>query len=66
MFWNKKEKIDSEEFLELKHSIEYLRLELESQKLELALYVKKLKLTKGIKQEKEESEKDLNEIIVPI
>ena len=61
MFWNKKEKIDSDEYLELKQLLHSLRIEFESLKLDVVLYANKLKASRGIKDLKD-SLKDENNI----
>lgn len=66
--WFKKREIilKSEEYLELKQLIDKLRLDLTAISLDLQLYTKKLKASKGIKEKEEETEKDINNQLVPI
>ena len=61
LFWKRKEKIDSEEYLELKQLLHSLRIEFESLKLDVTLYANKLKASKGVKDLKD-SLKDENNI----
>ena len=73
MFWKKKkEKINSEEYLELKAYLDKLRLQVNSLELDLSLYVKKLRVTKGLlKEQKEEDDGNIkderfnNSVILP-
>lgn len=73
MFWKKKkEKINSEEYLELKAYLDKLRLQVSSLELDLSLYVKKLRVTKGLlKEQKEEDDGNIkderfnNSVILP-
>lgn len=71
MFWNKekKEHIDSDEYLILKQLIDRLRLDFTSMELDLQLFTKKLRASKGLqtnKEKEEEKEKDINPVILPI
>lgn len=68
-FWNKKqviEHISSNEYLELKQLIDRLRLDFTTLSLELQLYTRKLKASKGLKDKEEDTEKDINNQLVPV
>jgi len=66
MWFNKKEKIDSEEYIILKQLIDRLRIDFTALSLDLQLYTKKLRASKGLKDKEEETEKDINTQLLPI
>jgi hypothetical protein len=67
MFWNKKEKIDSAEYLELKKSMSELKHRMDYLELDLQMYVKKLKPRKVLAKQEEEESKDINSnVLLPI
>jgi hypothetical protein len=65
MWFKKKERIDSAEFVELNDKISRLNSKIVALELDLALYVKKLRASKGL-DKKEESENDINSQILPM
>ena len=67
MFWKKKEKIDSEEFIQLRQEINKIKVSVASLQIDLELYVRKLKASKGLgkKEEDTETENYKNNVIVP-
>lgn len=68
-FKEKKEKIDSEEYIELKHLVNKALVEIKALEIDLQLYVRKLKASKGIKgkeEEETETETNKNGQILPI
>ena len=62
-----KKRINTEEYLELKKSLESLRIELEGLRLDFELITKKLKTKYKITTRKEEEETDnlINKVLLP-
>jgi hypothetical protein len=60
------QKIRSDEYLQLKQLIDTLKLEVTSLSLDLQLYTKKLKASKGLNSKEDETEKDINQQLVPV
>lgn len=65
MFWKKKEKIDSEEFIQLRQEINKVRVSVASLQIDLELYVRKLKASKGLGKKEEEQEDIKNRVLLP-
>jgi hypothetical protein len=65
MFWKKKkEKINSEEYIELKTELNKLKLDIKTLEIDLSLYIRKLKISKGLikpNNNKEEDDRTENE-----
>lgn len=68
MWWSKKQKIESQESIELSKRVFELKHRLDALELDLAMYVKKLKASRGLGKKEDEESKDINtdNVLVPV